>query len=101
MPLISPTTFPLAISMLQIEHRIAFGHILVVFRRSLYKTVPDCLTGLAVVVDFSQLAVRHVFQGIEVLILCWDFDIVAPSPRTDNESTARIRYFGTIYDTHA
>src|ERR1035437_3820238 len=97
MTLVSPATFAFAIPVLQIENRIAFSHILVVFRRGIYKAVADCLTGLAVVVNFAQLTVRYVLHSIKILILCWNFDIVSPRPRTEYVCTARIRHIGTIY----
>ena len=78
-PLAAPAGFILAAAVLQIQHRIALGRVLVIIRRRVNEAAENGIGVLGIVEGLPQLAMRHVLDGVEVLVLRREFRRRCPS----------------------
>lgn len=69
-----PTT-----AVLQVDHWIPFAGILFIAGRRIDKTAAHGRIEFRIIEFFADLTVRDVFQRIELLILCGDFNAAAPA----------------------
>jgi len=77
--LVAPGGFILAPAVLQVEHRIALGRVLVVVGRRVDKRAargPGALRGEE---NLLHSAVGHVLEGVEILVMGGDFDAAFPT----------------------
>ena len=77
--------------MLEIEYRIPLLLVLVVSRRSVDEAVTHSLVGLRPVMNLTDIAMRNILQGIEILVMGRDLDSAAPTACTIIIKAARIR----------
>ena len=94
--LAAPAGFVLAAAVLQIQHRITLGRVLLIIRRGVNEAAEHGVGALGMVERLPQLAMRHVLDGIEVLVLGGDFDAAAPPAAAVEVQAAGIRDSGSI-----
>ncbi len=96
--LVAPAGFIFAAAVLQVEHGIAPGRILFIVRRRVDEAAEHGVGVLGRIEGLAQLAMRHVFESVEVMILGGDFDAAAPATGAVEIQAARIRNLGAVDD---
>src|SRR5580765_7854036 len=77
--LAAPAGFVLAAAVLEVEYRVTFAGVLVVVRRRVNVDMARLVARLRKVIQLAKLAVRHVFERVEVTILGRNFHRTAPA----------------------
>ena len=95
-PLTSPARFVLARTVLKVEDGIAFPGVPVVAGRGVDEGMPVRIARFREVVDFAELAMRHVLQGVKVRVLRGYLDAAAPTARPVEELTVGVRHLGAV-----
>ena len=80
--LVAPGGFILAPAVLQVQHRIALGLVLVVVGRRVDKGTAGGVGALRGEENLLHSAVGNVLEGVEVLVVGGDFDAAFPASRT-------------------
>ena len=96
MALLRPAVLVLAAAMLQVQHRIALGGILVILGRGVDEDVTHRLVHFGPVVDFPHLALRNVLRGVEVLVCRRDVDAASPTAGAVVVEAGRIGDVGPV-----
>ena len=96
MALLGPAVLVLTATVLQVQHRIALGGILVIFGRGIDEDVTHRLVHLGPVVDFPHLALRDVLHGVEVLVHGRDVDAAAPAAGAVVVEAGRVGDVGAV-----
>ena len=90
MTLIAPSGLVLAPTVLQVQHRVTLGLILIVSGRSIDKRAADGIGALRREQDLLNVAVGNVLQGVEFLVVSGDLDAAFPTGRAVKVQRARI-----------
>ena len=77
--LIAPTCFVFARAMLQIEHGKTLFRFSIILRRGVNVTATNRVAAFGEVTHFAQLSMRHVFEGVEILVFCGNFNAASPA----------------------
>ena len=80
MPLVPPAGFIFGVAVLQIKHRIACGGVLFIIGRRVDETAAPCAGDFGEIQVLAQLPVRHVLQGIKILVPGGNFNRVPHRP---------------------
>ena len=94
--LVAPGGFILAPAVLQVQHRIALGLVLVVVGRRVDKGAARGVGALGGEENLLHFAVGNVLEGVEVLIMSRNFDAAFPTSRTVEVQGAGIVEYSPI-----
>jgi hypothetical protein len=78
-------------AVLEVQHWIAFGRVLVIIRGRVNKTPLYAIGTLGVKKSLAYSSMRDILDSIEILILGWTFDTAAPTAGAIEEQTTGIR----------
>src|SRR5690606_36074508 len=92
----TPTIFVLAPTVLQVQHGIASFEILIVPGWSIDERTASGVGAWRVKEDLSQLSVRDVLHGIEVLVVRRDFHATSPAIGTEEKHAVWVGNLGAI-----
>ena len=83
--------------MLQVEHRILLGRVLVIFRRSIDDTSAPFFADIRVVPALADQPVRYVLDGIVVHTFLRDFNTAYPFAHTEERFAIGIGGTYSVY----
>jgi hypothetical protein len=81
---------------LQVENWVSSRGVFVISGRSVDKAAARGVCALGEIEDLSELAVRDILDGIDVLILGWDFDSATPAASTIKGLATGVGNLGAI-----
>lgn len=94
--LASPAGFVFTRAVLQVERRITLAAVFVVIRWRVNEGVPVCIGGFGKIPELAKLAVRHIFEGVKILVFGREFDGATPASGAVKEMAVRVGNFGAV-----